>query len=71
MATPTTQVPSPTVQWEDGHKPKGAPPGDTHMAVLEGMRSARSFMTVYDNVLPEDMCTTMYHQAVTDGKPWG
>ena len=58
------------VDWNDGHRPKGAPAGSTKMAILN--RCAKGIFSVFDNVLPRESCSTIYEQAVSkSGKPWG
>lgn len=55
--------------FNDGHSPGGTSV-PTRIAQYRNKQST-NFLSVFDNVMPEDWCTRAYDYGVEKGKPWG
>lgn len=73
MTSPTKQEDIfPRIDWDDGHKPAGAPDAPTMMTILESERSASKMLSIFDEVLPPALARSFYdHTIDNDGNPWG
>ena len=57
------------VDIDDGHLP-GVSAVTTKIAIYKGKQS-KDFFAIFDNLLPDSVCSEAYEYAVVRNRPWG
>lgn len=65
----THRVTRELIDFDDGHSP-GASEVTTKLALYSGKHN-KDFFSIFDNLLPVDVCEVAYNYAIERNKPWG